>query len=248
MYRVYMCLANRIYIIIMTTSSFLHNRYSFDNQDLLSELPEDICEIIVENRITAYFKAGESIFKEGNEPKGIYRIKKGKVKKFTATDFGAEHIFYVCKEGEFLGYHTVLSEELYLDSATALTDCKIEFIPKRDFLNAVNKSHKLSQRLLKNLRHEFGVFLNATKLLAKYTVRERAALNLLILESKFKEDIGEEIEIVISRNDLASMVVTAKESLVRMLKDFKEEKLITTKGRSIFIKDYIGLAKVSNFN
>lgn len=239
---------NLIYIIIMTTNSFLHSRYSFDNQDLLSGLPDAICEIIVEHKVTAYFKAGESIFKEGNEPKGIYRIKKGKVKKFTATNFGTEHIFYVCKEGEYLGYHAVLSEELYLDSATALTDCEIEFISKWGFRNAVDKSHMLSQRLLKNLSHEFGVFLNATKLLAKYTVRERSALNLLILEGKFKKDIEEETEIVISRDDLASMVGTAKESLVRMLKDFKEEKLITAKGRSIFIKDYKGLAKVSNFN
>ncbi len=232
----------------MTNQIFSYKGYRFDNQDLLSGLPDAICKSIVENKITAYFKAGESIFIEGNEPKGIYRIIKGKVKKFTATNFGTEHIFYICKESEYLGYHAVLSEELYPDSATALIDCEIEFIPKGDFLNAVDKSHKLSHRLLKNLSHEFGVFLNATKLLAKYTVRERVALNLLILESKFREDTGEDTEIIINRDDLSSMVGTAKESLVRMLKDFKEEKLITTKGRSIFIKDNKGLTKASNFN
>jgi len=232
----------------MTNYIFPYKGYSFDNQDLFSGLSDTICKRIFTNKITAYFKAGDSIFKEGNEPKGIYRIKKGKVKKFTATNFGTEHIFYICKEDEYLGYHAVLSEELYPDSATALSDCEIEFIPKNDFLNVVDKSHKLSQRLLKNLSHEFGVFLNATKLLAKYTVRERAALNLLILESKFRKDTSDDTEIIINRDDLASMVGTAKASLVRMLKDFKDEKLITTKGRSIFIKDYKGLAKASNFN
>ncbi len=232
----------------MTNQIFPYKGYSFDNQDLFSGLSDTICKSAFTNKITAYFKAGDSIFKEGNEPKGIYRIKKGKVKKFTATNFGTEHIFYICKEDEYLGYHAVLSEELYPDSATALSDCEIEFIPKNDFLNVVDRSQKLSQRLLKNLSHEFGVFLNATKLLAKYTVRERAALNLLILESKFRENTLEDTAIIINRDDLASMVGTAKESLVRMLKDFKDEKLITTKGRSIFIKDYKGLAKVSNFN
>jgi CRP-like cAMP-binding protein len=232
----------------MTNNTFPFKGYSFDNQDLLSGLPDAVCKIILKNRVTAYFKAGEPIFKEEDNPKGVYRIKKGKVKKFTATNFGTEHIFYVCKEGEYLGYHAVLSEELYPDSTTALTDCEIEFIPKSDFLNAVNKSHELSQCLLKSLSHEFGVFINATKLLAKYTVRERTALNLLILEDKFSRDIEEITEIIVNRDDLASMVGTAKESLVRMLKDFKEEKLITTKGRSIFIKDYKGLIKASNFN
>ena len=148
------------------------------------------------------------------------------------------------EENEYLGYHAILSEEEYPDSATALLDCEVAFIPKNDFLNVVSTSHLLSQRLLKNLSHEFGVFLNATKILARYTVRERTAINLLILQRKFsvKESLK---EIEINREDLASMVGTAKESLVRMLKDFKEEKLISTKGRIIFIEDLEGLVKAS---
>lgn len=223
------------------------NKYNFDNQDLLFGLTDSECEILKRNRVIAYFKAGQEIFKEGTVPKGIYRVKKGKVKKVTATSFNTEHIFYICNESEYLGYHAVLSEEDYPDSAIALLDCEVEFIPKNDFLRVVNDSHLLSQRLLKKLSHEFGVFLNATKILAKYTVRERTALNLLILEDKFKIEIEEITGIVISREDLASMVGTAKESLVRMLKDFKEEKLISTKGRVIYIEDYQGLIKVSNF-
>jgi len=192
------------------------------------------------------FLAGHSIFKEGLKPKGIYRVKKGKVKKFTATNFGTKHIFYICKENEYLGYHALLSDELYADSASALTDCEIEFISKTHFEYALQKSPTLAYRLLKMLSHELGVFLNATKLLAKYTVRERAAINLLILDSKFRIENNEKTEIKVNREDLSNMVGTAKESLVRMLKDFKQEQLIETKGRSIFILDHEGLLKVSN--
>lgn len=231
----------------MTENVFPYRNYSFDNQDLLSGLSSDICELITENKISTFFSAGESIFKEDETPQGVYRVTSGKVKKHTATSFGNEHIFYICKENEYFGYHAVLSEESYPDAATALTDCEIEIIPIKDFFEGIKRSHILSQRLLKNLSHEFKVFINATKLLAKYTVRERAALNLLILEGKFAKEIETTTEIVINRDDLASMVGTAKESLVRMLKDFKDEGLITTKGRSIFIKDYDGLIKVSDF-
>ena len=231
----------------MNKKPFPINKYKFDNQDLLSGLTDLECEILNENKVITYFKAGQEIFKEGTTPKGVYRVKKGKVKKVTATNFGTEHIFYICKEDEYLGYHAVLSEEDYPDSATALLDCEIEFIPKNDFLRVVNESHLLSRRLLKKLSHEFGVFLNATKILAKYTVRERTAINLLILEEKFREATNVISELEINREDLAGMVGTAKESLVRMLKDFKEEKLISTKGRIIYIEDYQGLVKVSNF-
>ncbi|MEQ3663116.1 MULTISPECIES: Crp/Fnr family transcriptional regulator [Flavobacteriaceae] len=227
-------------------NNFPYSKYNFNNQDLLSGLTTAECDRLTANKEILNFKAGTQIFKEGTEPKGIYRVLSGKVKKYTATNFGTDHIFYICGENEYLGYHAILSEEEYPDSATALLDCEVAFIPKNDFLNVVSKSHLLSQRLLKNLSHEFGVFLNATKILARYTVRERTAINLLILQRKFsvKESLK---EIEINREDLASMVGTAKESLVRMLKDFKEEKLISTKGRIIFIEDLEGLVKASNY-
>ncbi|PTX59756.1 CRP-like cAMP-binding protein [Kordia periserrulae] len=230
----------------MDPNLFPYTTYKFNNEELLSHLPENVLAIINARRKKLAFKAGEFIFEEGNLPEGIYRVKKGKVKKLTTTNFGTQHIFYLCKEREYLGYHALLSEELYADAAMALVDCELEFIPKEDFLAAIEVSHELSQRLLRSLSHEFGVFINATKLLAKHTVRERAALNLLILESKFKEEGVEETAINMSRDDLASMVGTAKESLVRMLKDFKEEQLITTHRRNIFIKNHQGLLKISN--
>jgi len=229
----------------MADTSFSQEKYSFNNQDLLLGLQKSTITLLETNSKILSFQAGESIFKEGESPTGIYKVIKGKVKKLATTNFGTEHLFYICKEGEYLGYHALLSEELYADAATALVDCELEYIPKKDFLKAIDTSHLLSQRLLRSLSHEFGVFINANKLLAKHTVRERSALNLLILEAKFRTEPQAETEIKINRDDLANMVGTAKESLVRMLKDFKDEQLITTHGRSIFIKNYEGLLKVS---
>lgn len=230
----------------MTFKETLHNQFSFKNIDLLKGLSSKVRQLLIANSKTYFFKVGDFIFKEGEKPKGIYRVKTGKVKKLSNTNFGSQHIFYVCKEEEYLGYHAILSEEDYPDSAVALTDVELAFIPEKDFKKAVSSCHILSQRLLKCLSHEFGVFIKTTKLLAKHTVRERAALNLLILEGKFENRTAQETEIIIHREDLASMVGTAKESVVRMLKDFKEEQLITTHRSSIFIKDYDGLAHVAN--
>ena len=61
---------------------FQNFKYSFDNQDLLSGLPDDLHKKITARKTTSYFKAGTSIFKEGDGPEGLYRILKGKVKKF----------------------------------------------------------------------------------------------------------------------------------------------------------------------
>ena len=64
----------------MKIDTLQNTKYSFGNQDLLSGLSDDITKTIAANRITCSFVAGQPIFKEGDEPKGIYRVLKARSK------------------------------------------------------------------------------------------------------------------------------------------------------------------------
>ena len=108
------------------------------------------------------------------------------------------------------------------------------------------QSHKFTLRLLRSLSHELVVFVSASSAPAKYTVRKRTVLNLLISEHKFKKRLALRTEVVLSREDPASIPGTATVSLVRVFKDFKEEGLITTVKRGIFLEDCHGLLLVSD--
>jgi CRP-like cAMP-binding protein len=156
----------------------------------------------------------------------------------------------VCTAGELLGYHALLSEEHYPDSAATIEDSEITFTPKENFLAVLQRSSILSNRLLKTLGHEFSVFINGITSLATKSVRERVALNLLILDEKFSKDGKQNMpsEINMSRTDFASMVGTAKETLVRLLQDFKAEKLIESNGRIIRILDKKAIIKEANLS
>ena len=161
---------------------------------------------------------------------------------------GGEQIFYLCSEGELLGYHALLSEEYYPDSAATIEDSEITFIPKESFLKVLRNSTALSNTLLKALAHEFSLFINSITNLATKTVRERLAFTLLMLDEKFKTN-GQGAkagEITLSRTDLANMVGTAKESLVRLLQDFNQAGLIQKSGKTILIIDRKGLIKEAN--
>ncbi|MBL7917773.1 MAG: winged helix-turn-helix domain-containing protein, partial [Bacteroidia bacterium] len=79
------------------------------------------------------------------------------------------------------------------------------------------------------------------------SVRERVALSLLLLRDKFKkENQDSPVEVDLSREDLAKFVGTARETLVRLLHDFKEEGLIETNGRKIILKKPVELSKIAN--
>jgi CRP-like cAMP-binding protein len=222
--------------------------WDFNSQSILADLPPEDVELLKQEAVEYMCKKGDTIFREGAVPTGIYYIKSGKVKKFKIDKDGREQIIYVANTGELIGYHAVLADDRYADSATTLEESLISFIPRHRFLQAVDRSALLSKRLLKTLSHEFTVFANSLALFAQRPVRERLALQLVVLREKYKKDFheGMAVEIVLSREDLAAIVGTARENVVRILSDFKEEGILQTKGRKIIILDVKKLVTIAN--
>ena len=160
-----------------------------------------------------------------------------------------EHIIYVANKGELLGYHAILDEDRYPDSAAAIEESKIAFIPREDFIVTLQQSEVLSKRLLKTLSHEFAVLANSLSLFAQKSVRERLALQLIVMREKYKVNFqpGMPVEINMSRDDLASLVGTARENVVRLLGEFKEASILETKGRKIIVHDVSKLIEIANY-
>lgn len=224
------------------------DRWDFNSQTILAEMPtEDFIQLTAHAREEKYRK-GEIIFREGAKPVGIFYIQHGKVKKYKIDNFGKEQIFYVANSGELMGYHAVLASESYPDSAAALENCLITFIPLEDFMEVLEHSPQLSKRLLKTLSHEFGVLINTITVFAQRPVRERIAIALIILREKFKNtDPNQPTLINISRDDIANMAGTTRENVARFLTDFKNEKIIETIGRKILVADVKKLVAISNY-
>lgn len=228
--------------------NFLSENFRLKTEHIFQGLTTEQHETLIGSGVTHTYKKGEIIFREGGIPTGIFYIKSGRVKKYKSTVKGGEQIFYICSEEELLGYHALLGEEYYPDSAATIEDSQITFIPKDSFLYVLKNSTALSNRLLKALGHEFNLFINSFTNLATKTVKERLAFSLLILEEKFKVSHKQTnpSEINMSRTDLASMVGTAKETLVRLLQEFKKAGYIETMGRSIRIIDRKGIVNAAN--
>jgi CRP-like cAMP-binding protein len=225
------------------------DKWDFKSESVFKDLPVEDFESLMENKTEQFYKKGETIFREGAYPIGIFYITEGKVKKYKLDKDHKEQIIYVANIGELLGYHAVLSEERFPDSAAALEDSKIAFIPKEDFLNTLNQSQVLSRRLLKTLSHEFDVLANSLSLFAQKSVRERLAVQLIVLREKYKVDFqpGMPVEINMGRDDLASLVGTARENVVRVLSEFKQDGILETSGRKIIVKDVNQLIKIANY-
>lgn len=187
-------------------------------------------------RVRSY-KRKETVFYEGEYPNHLYFINKGKVKTFKMNQDGKEYVTGLHKEGDFIGYLALLESTDYTESAAALEDAEIGLIPKQDFMSLIHTNRDVSSKFIKmlssNLVEKESQLLN----LAYDTVRKRVADALITLQKRYQEENDEPFNMAISRDDLASMVGTAKESVIRTLSDFKKEKLIDISSSNITILD-----------
>jgi DNA-binding response OmpR family regulator len=201
---------------------------------------KDLCK---DKKVKSMKKKTE-VFAEGDTPLNIFFIKSGSVKVFKSHPEGKELITTIYNANDFFGFEPILEGTAYQESAVTMQDSEIVTIPKYDF-TALLQSHPdvsagFISLLCKKVAEKEKQLLN----LAYNSVRQRTAEALLKVQQL--KDQKENIQI--SRDDLAKMVGTASESVIRVLSDFKEEGLVEIEGGKIKITQPARLEKVVRWN
>ena len=217
---------------------------------MFDQLNDDEINNIYEAKSCSFYKKGQVLFHQNTYPLGVYCINEGKVKVYKIGDDGKEQIIYIAREGNLMGYKSMIGDEKYHVAGETIEDAQICFIPKSMFMEILFRTPTLNKRLFKEVCNQLGVMTDIITNMAQKPVRERLAIVLLLLKETYRVDSNEEDPIVLNltREDLANFVGTATETLIRLLHDFKEDNLITTNGRKIRIEDTVGLRKVASWN
>ena len=214
---------------------------------MFKSLTGDDANYLSQSKTCTRYRKGQVLFHEGTRPMGVFCVNSGRVKVYRLGQDGKEHIIKVSASGDLLGYKALLSDQLYNQSGEALDDCIVCFVPKEDFLSLIRPGNKFYADILKMVCAENNELANKMTQLAQQSVRQRLAISLLMLKDTYglEHESEGEIEINLSREDLANIVGTATESLIRLLHDFKEEGLIETAGRKIRVLKPQGLIQAA---
>lgn len=204
----------------------------------LQDLPKD--------RKTKEFKKKEAIFRENDFANYLYFIIEGKVKCLKTDEYGKELVTDIYHPGDFIGYMTLLEDGDYNETAIAMENTEVAIIPKQDFLSLLHKNRDVASQFIKMLAGNVLEKESRLLQLAYAPVRERVADALLKVIVKEEYVEGTHYKLKISREDLASIVGTAKESLIRMLSEMKKEGLIESEGQTITILNAEGLKRAAS--
>jgi CRP/FNR family cyclic AMP-dependent transcriptional regulator len=197
----------------------------------------EIMQLTSEKREVYDYKKKHVLYTEGQWPRTLYYIIKGKVKTYKVNDDGKELITNIFNEGDFLGYTSILEEVNYRENAEVLEDASLMLIPSAEFQELVTTDSKVARQFIRlisrNVLEKEEDLLN----LAYNSLRKKVAYGLVQLIEKYKVSGTAPVTLNLSRKDMAQAIGVATESFIRTLADFKSEKLIEIQDTKIVILD-----------
>ncbi len=190
--------------------------------------------LVEKERKTRVFKKKDVIYREGDFGSYAYKIESGKVKTYRINKDGKEFIHDLLKDGDYLGEKALIQDDVRTEFAEAMEDTKLSLIPRDEFNELIFGNREVASKFIKLLSKNLSEREHELMELAYNTVRKRTADALTKLHQTYVNEKGI-ASFDISRSDLASMVGTATESVIRILSEFKKDHWIEINGSSITI-------------
>lgn len=216
-----------------------------DNHNALSELNLNELAHLSTVKEFVSLKKGESLFSEGKTIGGIYCLKNGKCKLSRLNGNGKEQIVRFIKSGDLIGYRSLFNDEPVTLTVSALEDVDACFIPRSEIMQLIRSNHDFALGMLEEVCHVLKTSNDSLAKMAQKSVKERLADTLLQLEETFGVNKYNEINLKLSREEIASYIGTATESAIRLISDFKKKGLIAVNGKLIAILDKEGLKHIA---
>lgn len=202
--------------------SIVNSAKKYDLKDLESE------------RKTRVFKKKDIIYREGDFGSYVYKIQRGKVKTYRINEDGKELVHDLLKEGDFLGERAVIQDDTRTEFAEAMEETELILIPRNDFQELIFGNREVSSQFIKLLSKHLSEREHELMEMAYNTVRKRTADSLMKLHDTYKGE-SDQVSFEVARADLAGMVGTATESVIRILSEFKKDQWIDVSGSTITI-------------
>ncbi|MGE5630163.1 MAG: Crp/Fnr family transcriptional regulator [Caulobacteraceae bacterium] len=216
------------------------SKYNYLRQiSIFSELKEEFLEKIHNITILRKYAKGRIIFMEGEPGEAFYYIQSGLIKISKTSKDGREHILHILNEGHVFAEVTLFNKTVYPATAESLEDSEVGIIKNEDIEKVIMENPELSLQLIKYLNKRLIEAHTKIRNLALYDTYGRTAQALLKLAEDYgrRTTKGIELDLNISRQELANIVGTTRETVIRALTALKKERSIDIDKNTVTILD-----------
>src|SRR5690349_23696870 len=210
------------------------------------EMPKPALEEMEKVKYASAYPQGAVLFVEGQAPRGVYVICSGRVKLSTTSRDGKTLILRIAQAGEVLGLHATVSGKPYELTAETLQPSQLNFVRRDDFLHFLNEHGdaclRAAQHLSQNCQSAYEMI---RSLGLSHSVTEKLARLLLEWSSDGEQTKdGIRIKVALTHEEMAQLIGTSRETVTRILGEFRDKQLAQLQGSTLLIKNKAGLEKL----
>jgi len=210
------------------------------------ELPKQSVEDLDKIKYASTFPPGAVLFVEGQSPRGVYVICSGRVKLTTASRDGKTLILRIAQAGEILGLHGTVSGKPYELTAETLQPCQLDFVKREDFLKFLQTHADACLNAAQHLSQDCQSAYEMIRSLGlSHSVSEKLARLLLEWAIDGEETAeGIRIKIALTHEEIAQLIGTSRETVTRVLGEFREKEFAQLRGSTLLIRNRAALEKL----
>jgi CRP/FNR family cyclic AMP-dependent transcriptional regulator len=210
------------------------------------ELPKPTLEELERIKYASAYPEGAVLFVEGQSARGVYILCSGRVKLSTTSRDGKTLILRIAQAGEVLGLHATVSGKPYELTAETLQPCQLDFVKRDDFLRFLHNHGDAclhaAQHLSQNCEDAYEMI---RSLGLSHSVSEKLARLLLewASEGESTKD-GIRIKVSLTHEEIAQLIGTSRETVTRVLSEFREKQFAQLRGSTLLIRNKTGLERL----
>lgn len=176
------------------------------------------------------YKAGETIFRTGEQPLGLFAVRSGVVKLESLSEDGSAHTIGLVGAGGLLGYRAFFGGDVYHKTAIALEDTEVCFLPRLEVMELFHCHPELGLKLIGQMGADLQQAQSKWVSQIDKGAPARIAEALIFLNDKFSGSSW-------TRKEIAEWAGTTTETVIRTLAQFEKEGLIAQNYRNFTILD-----------
>ena len=210
------------------------------------DLPKQSIEDLDKIKYASAFPPGAVLFVEGQAPRGVYVLCAGRVKLTTTSRDGKTLILRIAQAGEVLGLNSTVSGKPYELTAETLQPCQLDFVKRDDFLKFLQTHADACLHAAQHLRQDCQSAYEMIRSLGlSHSVSEKLARLLLEWATDGEETKeGIRIKIALTHEEIAQLIGTSRETVTRVLGEFREKEFAQLRGSTLLIRNKAALEKL----
>jgi CRP/FNR family transcriptional regulator len=202
---------------------------------LFAGLPPTDLNAIADITLIKSLEKGEYLFREGALAHGFYIVQKGAVNVHRVSSAGKEQIIHIFRAGESFAEATLATSAGYPADARALESSQVLLVQKGGFLDLLKRQPELALRMLASMSLHLRVLVGQLEDLTLRDVETRLANWLLKRCPDPHSPLPVTIELKTTKRVLAAELGTVSETFSRTLAKFREQRLLSVKGKTVSV-------------